>query len=471
VSNTSIKRPVLIIGAGDAGELLVRQLRNHPGPLDPVAFIDDDAEKHGLRIEGLPVVGGRASIPTALTSARAFIAIIAIPSAAGSTVQELTKLITDAGAQALIVPNLHEIITGGNSLPVRSIGIGDLLGRGEVPADFASIRPGLAGKTFLVTGASGSIGSEICRQLVHVTPREIVMLDMDESGLANLRAELGTTVPTELVLQNIVDAEGVARVMSRYRPDVVIHSAAYKHVDILEQQPLQAAAVNVLGTWNLSTAAEENGVDRFIFISTDKAVEATGILGASKRIGELLILANRDSSTKFCAVRFGNVLGSRGSVIPLFERQLTHGGPITITDPKVRRYFMSIPEAVHLVLKATVLSEPGSIYVLDMGEDVPVVSIAERLAGLRGLRIPEDVEIVFTGLRPGERLDEALMSSHEHAEATRFERISKVNTRQPKDRLALATAVDGITRAVSSGDAELVSQLLLRAAHEDTASQ
>ena len=454
--------PLVVVGAGAAGMALVRQLQAEPGGYRPVAFIDDDLDKIGRRIAGIPVVGARDNIPAAVDRYRAGAVAIAIPSAPQATVRALIAIADRSSARILVVPSIHEMITTGHGLPLRAIGLEDLFGRPEVAVDIDHIRATLAGRRVLVTGAAGSIGSEICRQVAGCDPAALVLLDNNESGLADVRDELAGAVRCELALGSIADPEFVDSVFGTMRPEVVLHAAAYKHVDILEQQPAQAARTNVAGTWHCVRAAERCGAGLFVFISSDKAVEATGVLGASKRIGERMVMSLNGSSTRFCAVRFGNVLGSRGSVVPVFERQIAAGGPITITHPEVRRYFMSISEAVRLVLQSAAVSSPGRVYVLDMGEDVSILALAQRLARLRGLRLPEDIGIVVTGLRPGERLREELVAADEVVTATSHPKVREMLGGAAQRPQAWERAVGRLLELTDRGDAEAVRSGLLR---------
>jgi FlaA1/EpsC-like NDP-sugar epimerase len=454
--------PLVVVGAGAAGVALVRQLQTEPGGYRPVAFIDDDLDKIGRRIAGLPVVGARDNIPAAVDRYRAGAVAIAMPSAPQTTVRALIAIADQSSARILVVPSIHEMITTGRGLPLREIGLEDLFGRPEVAVDVDQIRAAFAGRRVLVTGAAGSIGSEICRQVAALDPAALVLLDNNESGLADIRDELAGAVPCELALGSIADPEFVEAVFAGLRPEVVLHAAAYKHVDILEQQPAQAARTNVAGTWHCARAAERCGAGLFVFISSDKAVEATGVLGASKRIGERMVMSLSGSPTRFCAVRFGNVLGSRGSVVPVFERQIAAGGPITITHTEVRRYFMSIAEAVRLVLQSAAVSSPGRVYVLDMGEDVSILSLAQRLCRLRGLRMPEDIGIVVTGLRPGERLREELVAADEVVTATAHPKVREMLGGSGQRPQAWERAVGRLLELTDRGDPDAVRAGLLR---------
>lgn len=436
--------PLIVVGAGAAGLRVVRQLHGEPGPYRPVAFVDDDPGKIGRRISGLPVVGGRRSLGRAVARYRAAAVAIAMPSAHGSAVSDVMTAATEAGARVLMVPPGAELLSSGARLPLRDLGLEDLFGRSEVDMDAAAIRDTFSGKRVLVTGAAGSIGSEVVRQLCHVDVEEVILVDNNESGMTELRDSLPRRIRCVVRIGDVSIAPAIRRILHESRPHIVVHAAALKHVDLLEAQPLEAVRVNVLGTWNCARASEEAGADLFVFVSTDKAVDPAGVLGTSKRCGEHLVASLADSPTRFMAVRFGNVLGSRGSVVPRFERQIADGGPLTVTDPHIERYFMSIIEAVRLVLQGAAMAEGGRIYVLDMGEAVPIVQVATRLANLRGLRVPDDIAIEFTGLRPGERLREKLVGVGERTSPTRHPKIREVISGQPAPVAAWEVALQSL---------------------------
>ncbi|MFN2466379.1 MAG: polysaccharide biosynthesis protein [Candidatus Dormibacteria bacterium] len=424
--SASGKSPVVIIGAGAAGIALARQLQIEPGRLRPAAFIDDDLHKAGRSIHGLPVVGGRAKLAEAVRRHGAGAVAIAIPSAAPAVLRALSHVASDVGVEVLMVPPFQERAPGVKRPALRELGLEDLFGRSEVGVDLELIRATVSGKRVLITGAAGSIGSEIARQLSRLDVGSLTLFDNNETGLTDLRDELAGAAPCTIKVVSVTDAAATKRVFADSRPQIVVHAAAMKHVDIVEEQPHEAALVNVSGTWICAQAAEEVGAERFLLISTDKAVAPTNVLGASKRIGERIMAGCATGPTSMFAVRFGNVVGSRGSVIPRFERQIAGGGPITVTHPDVHRYFMSIPEAVRLVLHSASIARSGHVYVLDMGEQVSISELAIRLAGIRGVRIPEDMEIVYTGLRPGERLREQLVQPGEKTAPTSHPRITEL---------------------------------------------
>jgi FlaA1/EpsC-like NDP-sugar epimerase len=426
LSTGRVGRPVIIVGAGSAGTTLAHQLQNEPGPLRPVAFIDDDQRKVGRRIGGLPVAGTRLDLDAVLKRFHAEAVAIAIPSASPSTIRSLVQVATDAGARVHVVPSLHAAVATGHGLVLRDIGLEDLIQRPEVVVDAKAIYARFAGKRVLVTGAAGSIGSEIARQLIGLDPALVVLLDNNETGLTDLRDSLPANSAYAIRLADITNAASINAIFKETQPDIVIHAAAIKHVDVLEDHAREALRINVVGMWICARAAESVNSELFLLISSDKAVDAVNVLGATKALGEQIVLSLEKSKTIFAAVRFGNVLGSRGSVIPRFERQLASGGPLTVTHPDVRRYFMSVSESVRLVLQSAAMAQRGYIYVLDMGEEVAILSVAKRLAQLRGLRVPDDIEIVFTGLRPGERLTEHLVGAHEKAIPTSHPKVRAV---------------------------------------------
>lgn len=456
-------QPLIVFGAGLAGVALVRQLQTERGGFRPVAFLDDDRRKIGRDIVGIPVLGGRSALESTMKRTGAESLALAIPSAPQDAVRALIKIGGQAGARVLVVPSAHEILgdrTG--RVALRDVAMQDLMGRSEVTVDMAAVRATFAGKRVLVTGAAGSIGSELVRQTRLLDPAAIVMLDNNESGLSDLRDSLGPRgASLQLRIATVHDQLGLRRVFRETRPQVVIHAAALKHVDLVEEQPHEAVRVNVLGTWICAEAAEEVGAEAFVLISTDKAVDPVGVLGASKRLGELIVAALGDSHTVFTAVRFGNVIGSRGSVLPRFEMQIKQGGPLTVTHPDVHRFFMSVDEAVRLVLQSAAIAERGHTYVLDMGEDLRIAGVATRLAQLHGLRVPRDIEIVYTGLRPGERMREALVGAAETLAPTSHPHVSAVLGLPTYPRDAMGEIVSDLVRMTADAAPESVRQRLL----------
>lgn len=413
------QKRTMIIGAGQAGTLVARQLlHNADRGLLPVAFIDDDRHKRGLEIHGIRVHGSTENIAELVKEHRIENIIIAIPSLTKVRTAELIQACMDLGVRTQTIPLIEDIMTGKLSVSdIQDVKIEDLLGRDEVQLDMNKIKDQLTGKTVLVTGAGGSIGSEISRQIMRFGPKKLLLLGHGENSIYTIDMELRKTVAegTELIpiIADVQDYDRIIDVMNEHRPDVVYHAAAHKHVPLMEINPTEAVKNNIHGTKNVANAAHITGVKNFVLVSTDKAVNPPNVMGASKRFAEMIVqnLAKR-SDTKFVAVRFGNVLGSRGSVIPLFKGQIAVGGPITVTDPEMTRYFMTIPEASRLVIQAGSLARGGEVFVLDMGEPVKIVDLAKNLIRLSGYS-EEDIEIKYSGIRPGEKLFEELLNEDE----------------------------------------------------------
>lgn len=420
------QRKVLIIGAGDAGVLALRELKNRDfqGGM-PVGFIDDSKDKIKLHVQGFPVLGSREDIPAIVEKFQVDEIIIAIPSAAGDTIRELVEICKETGAASLkILPGVYDILSGKITVsPIREVQVEDLLGRDPVSVNLDEVAGYLTGQVVLVTGAGGSIGSELCRQITKFSPDRLILAGHGENSIFDIEQELKNyPVVTEVI--DIKDYTKVKVVFDKYKPSVVFHAAAHKHVPLMEGNPEEALKNNILGTHNLATAADQCGVRTFVLVSTDKAVNPTSVMGASKRIAEMIIQDfDCRSETKFVAVRFGNVLGSRGSVIPTFKKQIEAGGPVTVTDPQMTRYFMTIPEASQLVIQAGAMASGGEIFILDMGRPVKIVDLARDLIRLSGLEPDKDIKIEFSGIRPGEKLFEELLTSEEGTTATRHKRI------------------------------------------------
>lgn len=404
---------VVVIGAGDAGAALVREMLRSPrAGLVPVAVLDEDPRRHGRSFMGLRIEGGITDLPGVAARTSAHQAVVAMSSVDQALVRRAAQAAEQAGIALKIVPGMASTVGDHVSISdVRDLRIEDLLGRKQVVTDLDGVRRLLEGKRVLVTGAGGSIGSEIARQVAACDPALLVLIDHDETHLHD--ADTSIPVPTEQVLADIRDAALMHHVFGVHRPEIVFHAAAHKHVPLLEAHPCEAAATNVLGTANVLEAAARAGVEGLVFISTDKAVVPSSVMGASKRLGEQLVLGHAPPGARYCAVRFGNVLGSRGSVVPTFMRQIASGGPVTVTDPGMTRFFMSIEEAVQLVLQAAALAQGGELFMLDMGEPVRIIDLAERMIRLSGRKVGEDIEIQVTGIRPGEKLVEELRDSEE----------------------------------------------------------
>jgi FlaA1/EpsC-like NDP-sugar epimerase len=418
------KKRALIIGAGSAGSMLVRQLmKSHDTDLEPVGFIDDDARKLKLQIFGVTVLGGTMDIPAIVEKYGIENIIIAIPSLRKGQLQEVYQECSKTTAKIQIMPMIEDIVSGKVSVKqFRDVQVEDLLGREPVELDIKSISEKLTGKTILVTGAGGSIGSEICRQVSKFKPNKLVLLGHGENSIYTIDMELRNKHGEEFdiipVIADIQDRDRIFEVMEVHMPDVVYHAAAHKHVPLMEYNPKEAVKNNVIGTKNVAEASDTFGVGTFVLVSSDKAVNPTNVMGSTKRIAEMVIQnLDKDSKTNFVAVRFGNVLGSRGSVIPLFKKQIQAGGPVTVTHPDMTRYFMTIPEASRLVMQAGALARGGEIFVLDMGEPVKIVDLAKNLIKLSGYTIDE-IGIKYAGIRPGEKMFEELLGENEvHGEA------------------------------------------------------
>ncbi len=420
---------VAVIGSRDTGAAAIREMLRSPGAgLVPVAVFDDDPRAHGLSLLGVPVVGGIMDIPGAASRYTIQQVLLAIPSPPPALVERALRASESAGVSMKILPGVKDMIDEPAHVAAlrqaREPRIEDLLGRTPVPTDLESVRRSLAGHRVLVTGAGGSIGSEICRQVASLDPELLVLLDHDETHLHDTAATVGG--PCEQALVDIADRAALFEAFERYRPQVVFHAAAHKHVPVLEDHPVEAARTNVLGTRNVVDAAASTGTTRFVQISTDKAVRPSSVMGASKRFAEQTVLARAPKGAAYCTVRFGNVLGSRGSVIPTFARQIAQGGPVTVTDPRMTRFFMSVEEAVQLVLQASVLSDGGEIFMLDMGVPVRILDLAERMIRLSGLQVGIDVPIEITGIRPGEKLTEALSTPEEQVLTTEHPHINRL---------------------------------------------
>ncbi len=446
-SRRKTSQRVLIVGAGEAGTMLAREMLRHPeAGLLPVGFLDDDPAKQHQKIMGIPVLGPISSLPQVAASTHADEVLIAVPSAPGKVVRRVVELSQKAGIRHRIVPGIYEILSGKVAISqIRDVDVEDLLRREPVQLDTAEIAHYLEGRTVLVTGAGGSIGSEIVRQVARFRPRRIILLGRGENSLYQIERELGQSWPElnwRTVVADVRDREKMRYVFTTYAPEVVFHAAAHKHVPMMEANPDEAVFNNVGGTKNVVELALEHGVERFVNISTDKAVNPTSVMGASKRVAEYLVqwAAQRARPGQaFVSVRFGNVLGSRGSVIPLFKEQIARGGPVTVTHQDMTRYFMTIPEAAQLVLQAGGLGDNGAVYVLDMGEPVRIADLARDLIRLSGLEPGADIEIIYTGIRPGEKLFEELLTAEEGTEASKHSHIfvAKGNASGLEERLVL----------------------------------
>jgi FlaA1/EpsC-like NDP-sugar epimerase len=428
-------RRTFIIGAGDAGEQLLRQILHDPRQLfHVVRLIDDDPAKLGLRLHGVPVVGPISQMKRLAALHQPTLALIAIPSAPPEVLRRIVEACSDAGLEVRMLPPFQDLLSGDVEMAnVREVRIEDLLGREPIVTDVGAVGPEITGKVVLVTGAGGSIGSELVRQIARFQPHQLILLERAESPLYFIHHEVCRANPgldAVPVLASVTNLDRLQQTFETYRPDVVFHAAAYKHVPMLEWNIVEGVWNNVMGTLRVARCAARAGTGKFVFISTDKAVNPVNVLGITKRIAERIVLelpSLRSSGTDFRVVRFGNVLGSDGSVVPLFKKQLEAGGPLTVTHPEVKRYFMTIPEAVQLVLQSATLPEAaGRIALLEMGTQIKIVHLAEQLIRLHGLTPGKDIEIVFTGLRPGEKLEEELLAPGEVAHPTSIEKIRVV---------------------------------------------
>jgi len=442
--NGSAKR-VLIVGAGEAGNLLAREMTRMPTGLRAIGFVDDDPTRRGIRIQGLPVFGATSQLREIAEEERAAELIIAVPSASPSELRRIVELCEQTSKPFKVLPGIAEVLAGNISInQLREVEIEDLLGREPIQLTLPELATDLAGSSVLITGAAGSIGSELARQVALHGPATLVLFDQAETDLFYLELELRERhhglkiVP---VIGDIVNSGAVERVFTTYMPDRIFHAAAYKHVPMMELNPREAILNNVVGTWRVADAAGRHGAEKFVLVSTDKAVRPVSIMGASKRLAELVMLEiqNEYLGTTFAAVRFGNVLGSNGSVIPIFKQQLTQGKPLTVTHPDATRYFMTIPESVQLILQASLLGEVrGNIAMLEMGEPVRIADLAKNLLELSGVR-KSGSHIVYTGLRPGERLHEELAAPDEQSLPTQHAKVRILRSKNGTDQSVLGS--------------------------------
>ncbi|HVL23099.1 MAG TPA: nucleoside-diphosphate sugar epimerase/dehydratase, partial [Thermomicrobiales bacterium] len=446
--------------AGSGGHLLATEHQQNPRwKLWPVAFVDDDRRKVGRRFEGVPVLGDTASIPALVKSELIDVVIVAIPSAPAGRHGHLVEIAQSTPARVLTLPPIGSILRGEvQATSLKTVRAVDVLGRPVVSPDRESCLAFVRGKCVLITGAAGSIGHELAMQIAQLEPRQVILLDTNETGLHDLSLEierLQTQAEIRVVIASVTDAERIGRLFQLHRPNIVLHAAAYKHVPLMEQQPDQAVETNTLGTDLVARYAAAHGAERFVLVSTDKAVRPSSVMGATKRLAELAVGAvGVETGLSVCSVRFGNVLGSRGSVIPTFERQIRAGGPVTVTDPRMKRYFMTIPEAVSLIIQAGAFGDRNATYILDMGEAVSIVDLAKRVISLHGLQVDHDIKITFTGVRPGEKLYEELTLDFEAAHPTAHPKIRMLEgmnggtslSEVPARLAELVRAVDGADR-------------------------
>ncbi|MCL7714029.1 polysaccharide biosynthesis protein [Stenotrophomonas mori] len=456
-------RRVLVLGAGHAAEALVKDMRRS-GDYEPVGLLDDSRHLRGAKLQGIPILGTLDDVASVARETAAKLLVIAIPTLDAAGMQRIVALCESTGLPFRTVPRLSDVLEG-NSLPgqLKEVAIEDLLGRKPVQPDWELIRGWLSGRTVMVTGAGGSIGSELCRQCARHGASRIVLLEISELLMLKIQGELCRNFPhlrIECILGDCGDPAVVRHALLGYRPDTVFHAAAYKQVPLLEGQIREAVRNNTLATECVARACQEHGVDNFVFISTDKAVGPVNALGASKRYAEMICQSlNQDNGTRFVTVRFGNVLGSAGSVVPLFREQIRRGGPVTVTDPEVTRYFMTIPEACQLILQAAASSSRGAIYMLDMGEPVLIRMLAEQMIRLAGKQPHVDIALVYTGLRPGEKLHESLFYSDEHSRPTAHPKVLEAGVREFSAERVLGN-LGRLREAVARYDVEAMRSIL-----------
>ncbi len=423
------RKKILVVGAGDGGEMIMREItRTHAARYEPVGFVDDNPSKRGERIHNVPVLGPIASVPDLVARHGIDEVIVAIPSASGREMRRIVGMCSKDGVRIRTIPGVESLIEGRVTVSqLRNVAIEDLLGREPVKLDTELIAARLNGAVVMITGAGGSIGSEMCRQVCRFGPSKLLLVEQAENALFQIHRELRESFPEIALVPQIADICDTRRMealFARFRPNVVFHAAAHKHVPMMEWNAGEAIKNNVFGTRKVADLADQYGAQSFVMISTDKAVNPTSVMGVSKRVAEIYIQSlSQRSKTKFITVRFGNVLGSNGSVVPIFQEQIARGGPVTVTHPEMKRYFMTIPEASQLVLQAGAMGAGGEIFVLDMGEPVKIVDLARDLITLSGLRPGEDIEIAFAGIRPGEKLFEELAADDEHADKTKHPKI------------------------------------------------
>ena len=460
------KERTLIVGAGDEGEEILRSImQSQKSAYVPVGFVDPRSSRVGATIHGVRVLGKIGELETLVPQYEVETAIIALSPNDSSYIRKAVELGRKAGLRKIqIVPPLSELLGGQISLrDLREVQVEDLLGRDQVSLDEQAIKQFLTGKNVLVTGAAGSIGSELSRQIAKFSPASLVLVDQDETGVFWMNREMRenfSLVPHYAFVADITDKQKMNSIFQKHKPDVVFHAAAYKHVPLMEEQADEAVKNNVFGTLTVAETAIENGVERFVFISTDKAVNPTSAMGATKRVGEMICQAlNEKNRTKFVSVRFGNVLDSRGSVIPVFREQIKKGGPVTVTHPNMRRYFMSTPEACLLVLEAGAIGRGGEVFVLDMGEPIHILELAKEMIRLSGYEPDTDIPIVFTGERPGEKLFEDMLTAEEGTEATKNEKIfvAKLSAAQTE---TLEKVLELLQEVAQQGDRDKILRVL-----------
>ena len=461
------KKRTMIIGAGEAGATILREFQNsEKSGNQVVCMVDDDPHKKGRDLRGVKIVGNRYDIPAAAQKYRVEEILFAIPAAEPSARREILDICRQTGCEVKTVPALYQLVNGEVSIQrIRKLQIEDLLGRDSVKVDSEGIGDFVQGKVVLVTGGGGSIGSELCRQLAALDPKLLIIFDIYENNAYDIQQELRRKYPElrmEVLIGSVRDEKRMDQLFDRYRPQLVYHAAAHKHVPLMEDSPMEAVKNNVFGTLNTAVMADRYGAEKMVLISTDKAVNPTNIMGCSKRICEKIVeMVGRHSDTDYVAVRFGNVLGSNGSVIPLFQKQIAEGGPVTVTDRRIIRYFMTIPEAVSLVLQAGVYATGGEIFILDMGEPVRIDDLARNMIRLSGFEPDVDIPVIYTGLRPGEKLYEELLLQTEGMRKTENDLIFIVNDEEFDDE-ELRDSLEVLRGAAEAGDKKAVRELMHR---------
>ena len=457
------RRKVLVVGAGDAAEMLMREItRTHSSRYEPVGFVDDNKLKVGERIHGVPVLGRIAEVPDIVARLGVDEIIVAIPSVSGKEMRRIVDLCASSGSHIRTLPGVDKLIDGRVTVnQLQAVKIEDLLGRDPVVLDSDAINSFVRSRVVLVTGAGGSIGSELCRQVARFGPSKIVLVEQAENNLFHIHRQLVREfpdVPVVPCVADICDTRRLESIFESEEPQVVFHAAAHKHVPMMEENPGEAIKNNVFGTKKVADLASAYAVEKFVMVSTDKAVNPTSVMGVSKRVAEIYVQSlSQRSKTQFVTVRFGNVLGSAGSVIPLFQEQILAGGPVTVTHPEMKRYFMTIPEACQLILQAGAMGSGGEIFVLDMGEPVKIVDLARDLIKLSGLIPGEDIEIKFTGIRPGEKLFEELATDDEHADKTKHPKIY-IGKFRPHDARHVDEALQMLHALSDGSDRERIMQ-------------
>ncbi len=468
---TANSKRVLVLGVGRAADTLVRDMIRD-GRYSPVGILDDESTLRNTQLHGVPVLGSLERLKEVAATTEAEILVIAMPSATNAEMQRVVALCESTGLPFRTLPRLIDQVQGDPGVnALREVSIEDLLGRDAVSFELPVVQASLTGKVVLVSGGGGSIGAELCRQIARLGPHELVIFEQSEYNLYRIEMELRQRYPdlrVHAVIGDVTDEAAVDHVLGKYQPMVVFHAAAYKHVPMLQYQVRQAVRNNVLGTWRMASGASRRGVRKFVLISTDKAVNPTSLMGASKRIAEIVAESfNQLEGTRFTTVRFGNVLGSAGSVVPLFQEQIRNGGPVTVTHPEMTRFFMTIPEATQLILQAGAMGRGGEIYVLDMGEPIKIAFLAQQLIRLSGLVPGKDIRIEYTGLRPGERLHEELFHEDERLEKTQHRKIFLARHRTV-DRSAVEQAIGELTEACERFDEERITALIKRLVPEMT---